>query len=163
MFLVKKGNVSTHSRPKAAACPCASARHYGFVSTHSRPKAAASLAIFHCRQWLTVSTHSRPKAAAKSLWLLLGKLYCFNTQPPEGGCKIQSKLPRCVHCFNTQPPEGGCKSNHYLSPENAVFQHTAARRRLRIARCAASAPIVVSTHSRPKAAAMRNREQLAAG
>ena len=56
----------------------------------------------------TVSTHSRPKAAA-----LAGNRYgissrSFNTQPPEGGCKIQ--IPDLFYsaCFNTQPPEGGC-------------------------------------------------------
>ena len=59
-------------------------------------------------------------------------LYCFNTQPPEGGCRqgrsIYSKchwfqhtatrrwlqiacanMPRARQCFNTQPPEGGCR------------------------------------------------------
>ena len=56
--------------------------------------------------------------------------YCFNTQPPEGGCvrtvigginaplfqhtAARRRLPsekRRIHCmksFNTQPPEGGC-------------------------------------------------------
>ena len=55
-------------------------------------------------------------------------MYCFNTQPPEGGCTITLPMLTC-----------------------AAFQHTAARRRL-------DAPDkighinVVSTHSRPKAA-----------
>ena len=46
--------VSTHSRPKAAAFFIKRKRNFVVVSTHSRPKAAA----------LYVSTHSRPKAAA---------------------------------------------------------------------------------------------------
>ena len=55
-----------------------------------------------------VSTHSRPKAAADALLRSLHLTHCFNTQPPEGGCKhVQSML--------------------LIQGE---FQHTAARRRL---------------------------------
>ena len=34
-----------------------------------------------------VSTHSHPKVAAACYFLLTGAHRCFNTQPPEGGCK----------------------------------------------------------------------------
>ena len=56
-------NVSTHSRPKAAAQINNNAIYQEIVSTHSRPKAAAISAslIPFCK---AVSTHSRPKAAA---------------------------------------------------------------------------------------------------
>ncbi len=54
---------------------------------------------------------------------------CFNTQPPEGGCRLIVCPNRQNDSFNTQPPEGGCN-------------------RLRIWR----KEIAVSTHSRPKAA-----------
>ena len=57
------------------------------VSTHSRPKAAAdksqALNVLH-----KVSTHSRPKAAASSLAEIDLEQTSFNTQPPEGGCEI---------------------------------------------------------------------------
>ena len=56
-------------------------------------------------------------------------------------------------CFNTQPPEGGCElttQNHQLKTE---FQHTAARRRLHAQKLEALRTQAVSTHSRPKAAA----------
>ena len=33
---------------------------------------------------------------------------CFNTQPPEGGCKIPDRVVSIGYGFNTQPPEGGC-------------------------------------------------------
>ena len=56
-------NVSTHSRPKAAATAQDSMAKQIAVSTHSRPKAAAKLTdlMFDDDK---VSTHSRPKAAA---------------------------------------------------------------------------------------------------
>ena len=53
----------------------------------------------------------------------------FNTQPPEGGW-AESDCKRCVGlCFNTQPPEGG-----WQACVHGFFK------------------VVVSTHSRPKAA-----------
>ena len=59
------GEVSTHSRPKAAGPLVGAAQSRLPVSTHSRPKAAV-----HYRQVLSlvpfVSTHSRPKAAGES-------------------------------------------------------------------------------------------------
>ena len=79
---------------------------------------------------------------------------CFNTQPPEGGCRVgvvgvlgwvvsthsrpkaaascRASDYRNTPCFNTQPPEGGC--GWPLS-------------------CTGS--VTVSTHSRPKAAELR--------
>ena len=53
----------------------------------------------------------------------------FNTQPPEGGWGRRSQLCSRVRSFNTQPPEGGWP---------AVIPNRQA--------------ILVSTHSRPKAA-----------
>ena len=79
-------------------------------------------------------------------------MYCFNTQPPEGGCakcqegKVRENLfqhtaarrrlhdvalSNCwLHCFNTQPPEGGCLLTGNAIAQDGKFQHTAARRRL---------------------------------
>ena len=78
----------------------------------------------------------------------------FNTQPPEGGCHARHQLQHGAHQgFNTQPPEGGCHrgialrlvsvvSTHSRPKAAALglnvpmafllFQHTAARRRLRL-------------------------------
>ena len=57
-------------------------------------------------------------------------------------------------CFNTQPPEGGCWLPLVLASDVRIrFQHTAARRRLQIARAIDGLNDSVSTHSRPKAAA----------
>ena len=122
--------------------------------------------------------------------------HSFNTQPPEGGWGVSTPGCGCIGCFNTQPPEGGWAvlvlaideevvSTHSRPKAagsrsagvwySAMFQHTAARRRLAIyaddgtamalefqhtaARRRLAAPQLhawrdrgVSTHSRPKAA-----------
>ena len=79
-------------------------------------------------------------------------LFCFNTQPPEGGCAGICIVEFITRGFNTQPPEGGCcgHGGHIRPLER--FQHTAARRRLDL-HSNVIFQNVVSTHSRPKAAA----------
>ena len=57
---------------------------------------------------------------------------CFNTQPPEGGCNCNITLSFKHRSFNTQPPEGGCIAEYW--EKDGI--------------------IIVSTHSRPKAAAV---------
>ena len=54
------------------------------VSTHSRPKAAACT-IYAIIMTIIVSTHSRPKAAAASVPSCFRQTAGFNSQPPEGG------------------------------------------------------------------------------
>ena len=77
----------------------------------------------------------------------------FNTQPPEGGCHLLCRTVYPNHCFNTQPPEGGCPTVFTDAKAALVFQHTAARRRLLLAFALTILGFLVSTHSRPKAAA----------
>ena len=77
-----------------------------------------------------VSTHSRPKAAGRNRAVLFAAQHGFNTQPPEGGWLLFTSL---LFFF-------------YL------FQHTAARRRLVGIIAKIILKLVVSTHSRPKAA-----------
>ena len=168
-------HVSTHSRPKAAACMVFSLPRPDIVSTHSRPKAAARTRPAAARAQATfqhtaarrrlriirvarlgrihvsthsrpkaaactqpqlldrgaVSTHSRPKAAAKGSAHRNGVRPGFNTQPPEGGCSRFRRPRPGPQCFNTQPPEGGCGSTFHSRAVAGMFQHTAARRRLR--------------------------------
>ena len=76
--------VSTHSRPKAAGSPAPKISVFVAVSTHSRPKAAGDLKGKESTL-NDVSTHSRPKAAGTAGTLLITRVKCFNTQPPEGG------------------------------------------------------------------------------
>ena len=58
------------------------------VSTHSRPKAAAEINL-KCTSYWIVSTHSRPKAAAPVNLVSTVRDGGFNTQPPEGGCAVR--------------------------------------------------------------------------
>ena len=97
------------------------------VSIHSRPKAAVS-SFEEGLSKAQVSIHSRPKAAG-SCPPIRRSLFCFNTQPPEGGWWLRRTIncfpsvsihsrPKAaagkvgdgyaICCFNTQPPEGGC-------------------------------------------------------
>ena len=79
--------VSTHSHPKVAANASVEQRQRNGVSTHSHPKVAAPFLIG--REFNHgVSTHSHPKVAAMLEMVISLATACFNTQPPEGGCKI---------------------------------------------------------------------------
>ena len=79
--------------------------------------------------WL-VSTHSRPKAAAKVRFEITGRLKVSTHSRPKAAASTSSQ-----------------------SELQDTFQHTAARRRLLVARLIQAEKIEVSTHSRPKAAA----------
>ena len=57
--------------------------------------------------------------------------------------------------FNTQPPEGGWLVHSRLFAAATLFQHTAARRRLGRDDVSCLKSLKVSTHSRPKAAGCR--------
>ena len=100
------------------------------VSTHSRPKAAATT---HKKGCLTcnVSTHSRPKAAAIRIVIFHSNKKVSTHSRPKAAARFVG-LPQCLY---------------------RAFQHTAARRRLRLIIKVPSNYNPVSTHSRPKAAA----------
>ena len=121
------------------------------VSTHSRPKAAGTISMIQDTS-STVSTHSRPKAAGSLPCCTKTEYSCFNTQPPEGGWNIHFEFAQIGKSFNTQPPEGGWAGVQEGIHGLVQFQHTAARRRLVIARNSPFYSYGVSTHSRPKAA-----------
>ena len=146
------GEVSTHSRPKAAAPGRERKNPDLLVSTHSRPKAAASYQISrqsierlfqHTAARRRLPTTERQTARTTSFQHTAARRRLRHT--PTGG------PPIC--CFNTQPPEGGCKDGRAWELQDAVsthsrpkaaalgrsatsrtprFQHTAARRRLPI-------------------------------
>ena len=173
--------VSTHSHPKMAARKKPSRFRAFFVSTHSRAKAAAiylhpGLYQFDCfntqpREGGCLYPSSPPLAcwgfntqpreggcihlfvggykirwfqhtAARRrllfLFLLINSIITgFNTQPREGGCLMPLPWAEERHSFNTQPREGGCE----LPSLNNVPK------------------ILVSTHSRAKAAAPYLKKQ----
>ena len=80
----------------------------------------------------------------------------FNTQPPEGGCKMGLEVSQSGGSFNTQPREGGCLLSSLFPQNIRVSTHSRAK-------AAANFPIMVaycylvSTHSRAKAAARSRR------
>ena len=108
---------------------------------------------------------------------LIAVLGRFNTQPPEGGWIKGRLLIAYLYSFNTQPPEGGWRFSKARSNRHCEFQHTAARRRLGIvnetetsseefqhtaarrrlvsAVLSDKCRLIVSTHSRPKAAGLK--------
>ena len=77
---------------------------------------------------------------------------CFNTQPPEGGCKPVVANQNAYDGFNTQPPEGGCQ-DYGLSAQLVIsFNTQPPEGGCSLNRCF-TVRMIVSTHSRPKAAA----------
>ena len=83
---------------------------------------------------------------------LASVLTSFNTQPPEGGWRELPQQGSVPRGFNTQPPEGGWRNPLHHTDLWAMFQHTAARRRLESLVAHTPKACDVSTHSRPKAA-----------
>ena len=166
--------VSTHSRPKAAAPHikqnmnngafqhtaarrrllvfCDSCCHIERVSTHSRPKAAARIARFYISIY-SVSTHSRPKAAALP-YLPYILTASFNTQPPEGGCCKLMTISIISALFQHTAARRRLLQIALVVLVIVMFQHTAARRRLPLDSSIPPVLSRVSTHSRPKAAAV---------
>ena len=145
--------VSTHSRPKAAGRPRLSkCSEKWFQHTAARRRLRDAEIAIEERQ--EVSTHSRPKAAAgESANGMSG--YMFQHTAARRRLRIRHLSDSGRDCFNTQPPEGGCKQNCQHAVD-LVFQHTAARRRLPTIAMIAKGKDV-STHSRPKAAAVKSK------
>ncbi len=99
------------------------------VSTHSRPK-AAGLDCVVVKLVIGVSTHSRPKAAGYCTCAFVFDFASFNTQPPEGGWCGQRVCRDFVAVFQHTAARRrlvGILTGHAM---DTVFQHTAARRRL---------------------------------
>ena len=145
------------------------------VSTHSRPKAAADR-YRPAYGRVLVSTHSRPKAAARRHGCPAVGRHGFNTQPPEGGCRLAGARAGCVvgfqhtaarrrlpidcistHAagmgFNTQPPEGGCRGLRGGRVRPGSFNTQPPEGGCFRLGLGAYRIRQVSTHSRPKAAA----------
>ena len=124
--------VSTHSRPKAAGA----ARRLGWLHSRVFQLTAAR------RRLVLLSSPKRPSAG-------------FNSQPPEGGWQNQPAEQNQLFGFNSQPPEGGWFCINFVNTSSGTFQLTAARRRLGNTVLLQFMGKQVSTHSRPKAAGLR--------
>ena len=147
--------VSTHSRAEAAAC-----RHLLGINIrdcfNTQPRGGGCLSggdleplfnrCFNTQprgggcdgtpipkvKVISVSTHSRAEAAADLKKRGHNIISSFNTQPRGGGCKGSITFYGSLKCFNTQPRGGGCGTWLYCKCLVRRFQHTAARRRLRV-------------------------------
>ena len=85
----------------------------------------------------------------------------FNTQPPEGGCPMITTYLLNVFSFNTQPPEGGCISLVVLIPLSPKVSTHSRPKAAAVAEETKTRIEKVSTHSRPKAAASDRIRRLA--
>ena len=146
-------NVSTHSRPKAAAKSQSQklTQKQGFNT--QPPEGGCADKIAHDIAKSSVSTHSRPKAAAVGRNRKVRSFLCFNTQPPEGGCPYTFHKKAVDSLFQHTAARRRLQNGLISISKADLFQHTAARRRLLMAVLFTLMIWVVSTHSRPKAAA----------
>ena len=140
--------VSTHSRPKAADKQHIARQHFPFVSTHSRPKAAAGACSIKKRTVWFQHTAARRRLQEKARQTL--EIESFNTQPPEGGWGLDF-VQWCAVEVSTHSRPKAAEVSGLKNADGSLFQHTAARRRLR-GGAGLLARLAVSTHSRPKAA-----------
>ena len=122
------------------------------VSTHSRAKAAARILKMHI-QLDNVSTHSRAKAAAQRSIKNCSDHGRFNTQPREGGCLKEDLFFIGWIVFQHTAARRRLRRRSRLYTLDKKFQHTAARRRLPLLKRLDARETQVSTHSRAKAAA----------
>ena len=76
----------------------------------------------------------------------------FNTQPPEGGWRNCVAQVSCLRCFNTQPPEGGWICACIVTSLNLLVSTHSRPKAAGCGFCRLRFIGVVSTHSRPKAA-----------
>ena len=84
---------------------------------------------------------------------LCKSIHCFNTQPPEGGCKADLATVIALASVTTHSRPKAAAQAYGIMADKMMFQHTAARRRLLSSVISSLRLIAVSTHSRPKAAA----------
>ena len=120
------------------------------VSTHSRPKAAG-----RPRPNIKPTHKFQHTAARRRLAFYKGRwvaIYCFNTQPPEGGWQPSSSVPRQINRFNTQPPEGGWPFRPDDRAGNRSFNTQPPEGGWQGIRIISHGETGVSTHSHPKAA-----------
>ena len=167
-------DICFNTQPRGGGCACRKNTKkiiLGFQHTAARRRLlnSPSFVIF------TKCFNTQPRGGGCAIMRCRGfYIFSFNTQPRGGGC-----LPPCFDRvekmgFNTQPRGGGCTylgrrstifrvSTHSRAEAAAsikpikfapfMFQHTAARRRLRYSRSELIAMWQVSTHSRAEAAA----------
>ena len=148
------GVVSTHSRPKAAETenqPIPPIPQF----QHTAARRRLLLALIQNLPSHTVSTHSRPKAAE-----IRFAFFKFPTefQHTAARRRLPGRPRGRLDTRAFQHTAARRRLKELLGTDNlhGVFQHTAARRRLPLRGGVMYANVMVSTHSRPKAAANLN-------
>ena len=123
------GDVSTHSRPKAAGI-LMMPWTLSPKSFNTQPPEGGWGWAKHYQLAAGVSTHSRPKAAGSALKRSRRSFSGFNTQPPEGGWIIQVTTPFAKGVSTHSRPKAAGSVAFGFWGLVTGFQHTAARRRL---------------------------------
>ena len=143
--------VSTHSRPKAAVFLFESISSR-LASFNTQPPEGGWVCKPPSFCTPLVSTHSRPKAAGGAPLI---KLNVDVFQHTAARRRLASAYaPRVLpNRFNTQPPEGGCRILYSLFKFRRVSTHSRPKAAER-GEAAFQVAVIVSTHSRPKAAAV---------
>ena len=101
----------------------------GAVSTHSRPKAAGLENFF----WLLGEVFQHTAARRRLVVPITLKVDTVRFQHTAARRRLGPKIISAdcfLFCFNTQPPEGGWMTIQPKCITSTGFQHTAARRRL---------------------------------
>ncbi len=100
------------------------------VSTHSRPKAAAKAEGYFKPDLTFQHTAARRRLPAlENRWMTFLK---FQHTAARRRLILHHQYDKYPQCFNTQPPEGGWSKQNRRTGKPMVFQHTAARRRLNL-------------------------------
>ena len=121
------------------------------VSTHSRPKAAGIL-VLYCIKDLRFQHTAARRRLVENFGRINIRIFCFNTQPPEGGWFCSIRFILIFDLFQHTAARRRLADVFAYNKWHVAFQHTAARRRLVKRMMEVFRIFKVSTHSRPKAA-----------
>ena len=120
--------VSTHSRPKAAACKAARKRRGCWFQHTAARRRLPDKTIQQQNGRLFQHTAARRRLLRARVAPALASV--FQHTAARRRLRLARTPPRTHVCFNTQPPEGGCVRLTSAAMLSSLFQHTAARRRL---------------------------------
>ena len=142
--------VSTHSHPKVAAANIGVRFESKYVSTHSHPKVAAQPCLQ--RDQSAAFQHTATRRWLPSWQRSAGGFWCFNTQPPEGGCVQAQDTALVVGVSTHSHPKVAASSLTCPSANASVSTHSHPKVATSIGLANKPRP-PVSTHSHPKVAA----------
>ena len=120
--------VSTHSRPKAAEILLVECSP--IVGFNTQPPEGGCYVLIEAAYTMTVSTHSRPKAAAAAVKRYDGKCKVSTHSRPKAAASCAVGMSGLAGVSTHSRPKAAAPSGTAVTAETALFQHTAARRRL---------------------------------